>query len=346
MNPKLLTIVIPTYNMEKYLGRCLDSLIVDGALMDVLQVLVVNDGSKDSSSQIAHEYAAKYPATFRVIDKENGNYGSCVNRGLKEAQGEYFKILDADDWFDTEGLSTLLREIKKLSAQDRSQPDIIFTKRDKYAEDGTLRDKMRLPLNAQELNTIIPAETLDFTTRRIPMLAMHCATVRTQLLRDNGYVQQEGISYTDVEFLYYALKWAKTYYFMDIVVYDYLVGRLGQTMNTDSLVRSLPSFYLVCKRLLQDYVSTTTPLDETILSNMLAAITAPTRYFYIIALLWKKHLTADEKARLNHIEAIGKPLRSNAFYQQRIGSFHKFPFVKFYRITHIRPHFIYYLLKK
>ena len=98
---KLLTIVIPTYNMEAYLNRCLDSLLVSDEQMQLLEVLVINDGSKDNSSAIAHEYEAKYPNTFRVIDKENGNYGSCVNRGLKEASGKYIKVLDADDWFDT-----------------------------------------------------------------------------------------------------------------------------------------------------------------------------------------------------------------------------------------------------
>lgn len=105
---KILTIVIPTYNMQDYLRRCLDSLIVPEEQMQLLEVLVVNDGSKDNSSAIAHEYQDKYPGTFRVIDKENGNYGSCVNRGLKEATGKYIKILDADDWFDTKALTSFV----------------------------------------------------------------------------------------------------------------------------------------------------------------------------------------------------------------------------------------------
>lgn len=88
---KLITIVIPTYNMEKYLDKCLTSLIVPDEYMELLEVLVVNDGSKDNSSAIAHRYEDKYPQTFRVIDKENGNYGSYVNRGLKEAAGKYIK---------------------------------------------------------------------------------------------------------------------------------------------------------------------------------------------------------------------------------------------------------------
>lgn len=83
--------------------------------MQRLEVLVVNDGSKDNSSAIAHEYQDKYPDTFRVIDKENGNYGSCVNRGLKEATGKYIKILDADDWFDNEQFSLFVEKLKNMT---------------------------------------------------------------------------------------------------------------------------------------------------------------------------------------------------------------------------------------
>lgn len=69
--------------------------------MEALEVLVINDGSRDRSSAIAHSYADRYPQTFRVIDKENGNYGSCINRGPKEATGKYIRICDADDWYIT-----------------------------------------------------------------------------------------------------------------------------------------------------------------------------------------------------------------------------------------------------
>ena len=115
MKEKLLTLVIPTYNMEKYLEKCLDSLLVsDNEMLKTLEVLIVIDGAKDGSSAIGHRYQDLYPDTFRVIDKENGNYGSCINRGLKEATGTFIKILDADDWFDTknfefEELSELVR---------------------------------------------------------------------------------------------------------------------------------------------------------------------------------------------------------------------------------------------
>ena len=101
---KLLSVIIPTYNMELYLRRCLDSLLVSGENMALLEVLIINDGSMDASSAIAHTYESDYPQTFRVIDKANGNYGSCINRGLKEARGQFVRILDADDYYQTGNL--------------------------------------------------------------------------------------------------------------------------------------------------------------------------------------------------------------------------------------------------
>lgn len=96
---KILTVVIPTYNIEKYIRTCLDSFVIP-EILDKLEVLVVNDGSKDRSAAIAREYETRYLGTFRVIDKENGGHGSTINRGLSEAAGTYFKVVDGDDWVE------------------------------------------------------------------------------------------------------------------------------------------------------------------------------------------------------------------------------------------------------
>ena len=120
MQTKLLSIIIPTYNMEPYLRHCLDSLIIDKG-MDELEVFVINDGSKDRSSKIAREYQDKYPNTFYVIDKVNGNYGSCINRGLKEATGKYIKVLDADDCFNARALQDVIQRLMNIDT------DVILT---------------------------------------------------------------------------------------------------------------------------------------------------------------------------------------------------------------------------
>lgn len=104
---KILTISIAAYNVEKYIGKTLDSLINDD-VMDKIEVLIENDGSTDNTAGIANEYVKNYPNTFKLINKQNGGYGSTINRSIKEAQGKYFKQLDGDDFLDTENLRKLV----------------------------------------------------------------------------------------------------------------------------------------------------------------------------------------------------------------------------------------------
>ena len=100
---KILSVSIASYNVEKFIRKALDSCCIP-EIMDRLEVIVVNDGSTDSTLEIAREYETKYPETFRVIDKINGGYGSTVNASIRVAAGRYFRLLDGDDWFDRDGL--------------------------------------------------------------------------------------------------------------------------------------------------------------------------------------------------------------------------------------------------
>ena len=117
---KLLSIVIPTYNTEQYLRRCLDSVLTSEVLPE-LEVLVVNDGSKDRSPEIAREYEARYPDTVTLIDKENGGHGSTINEGLRAATGKYFRVLDSDDWFDTCNFVKFFAALTMASSTYRTQ---------------------------------------------------------------------------------------------------------------------------------------------------------------------------------------------------------------------------------
>ena len=119
---KILSVSIASYNVEKFIRKALDSCCIP-EIMDRLEVLVVNDGSTDSTLEIAREYETKYPDTFRVIDKKNGGYGSTVNASIKAATGKYFRLLDGDDWFDRDGL---VKFIGELSAAEEDMS--FFTK--------------------------------------------------------------------------------------------------------------------------------------------------------------------------------------------------------------------------
>ena len=110
---KVLTVLVPTYNVEKYLRRCLDSLLLPEVLEEI-EVLVVNDGSKDGSADIARAYEKKYPQTVVFVDKENGGHGSTINVGIEKAQGTYFKVLDSDDWVNEQAYRQVLDTLRRF----------------------------------------------------------------------------------------------------------------------------------------------------------------------------------------------------------------------------------------
>ena len=224
---KILSIVIPSYNMQDYLPACLDSLVVDDpALFAALDIIVVNDGSKDKTSAIAHDYAARYPDVIRVIDKPNGNYGSCVNRGLAEARGVFIKVLDADDTFDTAAFKQFIRRLIE-SEEKNEQVDLFLTDYVRVGARGETRQYMSVKgLPAAQ---VLDSEALSHVS---PVL-MHAYAYRTEILRTMGYRQLEGFSYTDAEWSCYPILAVKKLCYLPLPVYRYLVERPGQTMDPE-----------------------------------------------------------------------------------------------------------------
>lgn len=213
--------------MEKYLHKCLDSLIIDQELMSLFEVLVINDGSKDSSSKIAHEYEIKYADTFRVINKENGNYGSCINRGLKESKGKYVKVLDADDSFNTENFK---KYILFLCNQDC---DLI------------LNDCTQVDENGNKIGTFDNLGIKPYTKTNFEKFAnknifpqMHCIAYKKENVTSLCYKQTEGISYTDQEWATIPMQNVQNVIYANLPLYNYLVGREGQTMSPEQLNKS------------------------------------------------------------------------------------------------------------
>lgn len=245
---KILTVIVPTYNMEKYLDKCLTSLIVsDQSLMDQLEVLVVNDGSKDRSSEIAHGYESRYPNTFRVIDKQNGNYGSCINAALPVATGKYVKVLDADDWFENANFEYYLTELSN------AEVDLIITKSVSFLEETKIfRDygyhihvTTKEELSFEELFQI---GNLAFSIR------MHNITYRTENLKLINYTQTEGLSYTDNEWNFFPMLSVSSVLLLPIVVYNYTIGRLGQTVSKEQLRKHFKDETLVSLNLCDLYL--------------------------------------------------------------------------------------------
>lgn len=246
MNNKILTIIVPTYNMERYLDKCLMSLVVtESDLFQKLEILVIIDGATDCSSQIAHSYQDRFPDVFVTIDKENGNYGSCINKGLEIATGKYVKVLDADDSFDTSNFEDYLRFLNSVEV------DMVITPYTIVDETGKEKSRETYDL---PVNTLLTWEQLTPAFKK-KSLQMHAVTYKRQNLIDIHYRQTEGISYTDQEWIFTPLTAVNTAIAYPITIYKYLVGRQGQTINSEVFKRSLSHNELCCRRIVKDYKS-------------------------------------------------------------------------------------------
>ncbi len=218
---KVLTIVIPTYNMEKYLRNCLDSFICENK--DLIEVLVVNDGSKDGSLKIAKEYEAKYPDVFKVIDKENGGHGSTINAGLKIAKGKYFKVVDADDWVNTENFSKFVK-ILETAGQD-----IVCANYNEVYEQSNKNKIIDVCKGLRGEYQINELADMSF-------LAMHALTCKTENIRKERLL--EHCFYVDVMFNVYCYANSNSVFFIpNMDVYQYRLGRAGQSVSMEGFFK-------------------------------------------------------------------------------------------------------------
>lgn len=228
---KILSIIVPSYNMETLLEKDLQSLVITNR-PERLEVIVVNDGSKDNTLSIARGFEQRYPNTFTVIDKQNGNYGSCINAGLKAANGKYIKILDADDSVDTKTFEAFVDCLETIDA------DVIVNDYQKVYTGGKRED---FEYAFQAGNTVNIADIYSeesFSTLLLPAL-----TYRTSILKDMDYHQTEGISYTDMEWCYAPMTQMTTLYYFKRPVYMYLMGREGQTMDPEIFRKRIPQLF-------------------------------------------------------------------------------------------------------
>lgn len=241
---KIVSLIIPSYNMELYLQRSIDS-IVAATNVDKTEIIIINDGSKDHTLDIANEYQNKFPDIVKVIDKPNGHYGSCLNVGLKEAQGKYFRILDADDEMDTKELEKFIEALQKTDA------DLVITHRLEVlpiSKDKKLVN--RLLFSTFPYYKELPASELSFENLEYPT-SMHSMTFKTDILRQCGVVFPEGICYTDTIYDAIPLGRIKTFIVFNMFPYIYYVAQEGSSTTLVSVKNNLKDISIVLLDLLQ-----------------------------------------------------------------------------------------------
>ena len=226
---KLLTIIVPVYKVEAYIHKCLDSLLVSSEMMPRLEVIIVNDGTPDNSAEMSREYVKRYPESFRQIDKENGGHGSAWNVGLKEASGKYVRFLDSDDW-----LSNLDLLMKAL---DNTDADVVVTAMNTVDETS---GRITTTCVSETTNIEMPVDSGDFGGNK---LNFWCSTYKTSLLKPLHPLFLEGVSYDDSILYIVPHLCARTYIAFGFVVYNYLIGREGQSMSIATQIRKIPDMF-------------------------------------------------------------------------------------------------------
>lgn len=233
---KLLTVVVPVYKVEKYINKCLDSLIVPDGLMQKLEVIVVNDGTPDKSAVMAKEYENRYPGIFQVVDKENGGHGSAWNKGVELATGKYLRFLDSDDW-----LTNLPEFIESLEKYD---VDLVFTDLQIVNEQSDSLNRLFKGSVAMETNHVYSVDDFnwqdtDVMFRGYNVTNFHMCTYKTTLLKKYHPIFFEKISYDDEILFILPLCAAKTFVYIDTILYNYLLGRPGQSMDPKVMIKHL-----------------------------------------------------------------------------------------------------------
>ena len=245
-NQKVLSIAIPSYNSEAYMANCIESLLIGG---DDVEILIVNDGSKDGTAQIADAYAAKYPNIIRAVHQENGGHGEAVNAGLRNATGRYFKVVDSDDWVDPKAYKEILALLKQMIAQE-TQLDMLISNFI-YDKQGVTYKKV------MHYRSVLPKDQI-FTWDQIghfqkgQYILMHSVIYRTQLLRDCAMELPKHTFYVDNIFVYQPLPFVKTIYYLDVDFYHYFIGRDDQSVNEKVMIKRLDQQIRVNK-LMADY---------------------------------------------------------------------------------------------
>ena len=244
---KLLSVTIPCYNSQEYMRKCIESLLKGG---EDVEIIIVNDGSKDNTGEIADEYERRYPSIVKAIHKENGGHGSAVNAGIANATGLFFKVVDSDDWVKEDAYDGILNKLRELVKS--GQMIDMFISNFVYEKEGEKRGKvMRYKHALPEERVFEWKEVKHF--HKGQYILMHSVIYRTGLLRECHLQLPEHTFYVDNIFVFEPLPYVKRMYYMDVNFYRYYIGRADQSVNEKIMIGRIDQQIKVNK-LMMDYM--------------------------------------------------------------------------------------------
>ena len=240
----VLTIAVPTFNMAWCLEKNLETYFHE-TLKGRLEVLILNNASEDDSAEIAQKFCCRVPEIYTLIHRDSRGYGSSINEAIKSAQGAYFRIVDADDWVNTQEL------VRFVDALENCKAEIVLT--DYQIVDMQTQKAVRV--RADEYGIEYNELYSDFTPCIKSLPSIHNTTYRTAMLRQMGLCMQDNMFFVDEE--YVVLPYLKAerviYYCFD--VYRYQVANPEQSTSPKNRGIYFRHREAVLKRLLEEYTA-------------------------------------------------------------------------------------------
>lgn len=219
---KKISVIVPVYNVEKYLRKCFDSL-VNQTLKDI-EIIIINDGSPDNSKEIIDEYAKKYPKMIKALHKENGGLGDARNDGVKMSKGEYIAFVDSDDFVEIDMFEKLYSQAIKDKA------DLVICGYNVYNEDYKLLYSTPSIDDSVSDNRMINIVLGDN--------AVWNRLYKRELIVDNKMKFRTRVWYEDIDYKINVLLHSKKISTIKDGLYNYLV-RQGSIMNNSNIEKNL-----------------------------------------------------------------------------------------------------------
>ena len=242
---KILSFIIPAYNARAFLDKCINSMLRDEVL-EKLDIIIVNDGSADDTAAIAQGYCDRYPHSVRLISQENKGHGGALNTGCAAAAGKYLKVIDADDWVESENLPAF------VAALENCESDVVLTHHyTRNISNNQTKCWKSYPAAFGKALTLdaIMASPNDF----FRSLTFHGITYRTEFYRQKGMTLSEQVFYEDQEFSTVPCCSAGSVTCLDLFIYNYRIGDVSQSMSDANQLKRLSHMHTVMERLLTEY---------------------------------------------------------------------------------------------
>ena len=239
---KYISFVVPCYNSEEYMEKCIKSLLIG---KDDVEIIIIDDGSKDNTGKIADKYQKRYPNIVKAIHQENGGHGEGINVGLKHATGKYFKVVDSDDWLDEEAYKKLLKEIKHIDT-DLVVCNYVYT----YTDGRS--DQVISFANVYDEGRVLTWDDIHkFSLTQYPSL--HSMMYKKSVLDKSNIDLPKHVFYEDNLFIYLPLVNTKTIYYLDLDLYRYYIGRADQSVQESQMIKRSSHQVLVSERVCTAY---------------------------------------------------------------------------------------------